>query len=67
MDLLERTAKLLEISPEQLFREICQSQLVEKRRRIALWIGYVTELYLPPFVELSCQAILLGTVRRPQP
>ncbi len=66
MDILERAAKICEIQPKQLFREICDSNLIEKRRRIALWTGYETELFLPPFIELSCDAILAGTIRRPQ-
>lgn len=65
MDLLERAAKLLEISPEQLFFEICQAQNIEKRRRVALLSGYRTELFLPPFIILSCDLIIAGTVRRP--
>lgn len=63
MDSLEQAAKLLDIQPIMLFREICDSQKIEKRRRVALWDGYRTELYLPPFVELSCHAVILGTTQ----
>lgn len=63
MDVLERAAKLLEKPIDELFRDICDSQKIEKRRRIALWTGYRTELFIPPFVQLSCHAILLGTLK----
>ncbi len=58
MDELEQASKLCEVDLKQLFYEICDSQHIEVRRKRALWTGYRTELYIPPFVLLSCIAII---------
>ncbi len=63
MDKLEEAAKLLEIKPEKLFQELCDTHGIEKRRRVALLTGYTTELYLPPFIELSCVALITNLTK----
>ncbi len=63
MDKLEEAAKLLELPPEQLFIELCDTHGIEKRRRIALLTGYTTELYLPPCIELSCIALITNLTK----
>ncbi len=67
MDELEQAAKLSEVDPEQLFYEICDSQKIGKQRKWALWSGYDTERFLPPFVVLSCVAIIADFKTRSKP
>lgn len=60
MDALEKTAKMCDVPIEQIFKEICDSYDIHQRRRIMFWNAYQTEAFLPPFVIISCQAILLA-------
>jgi len=62
MDFLERTAERLGISPQDLFREICEMSDVTAGRMDMFWSAYQTEKFIPEFIHCACYKICLGTV-----
>jgi len=60
MDALVKTASEYEVSPRQIFSEICDSYKLDKGREIMLWEGYKTEQFLPTFILIACQYLLIS-------
>lgn len=62
LDLLEQTAKALEKSEWDIFKEICECSQIGNKRRDMLWDAWCGEDFIAPVIEAACHKILLGTV-----
>ena len=60
-DILEETAKRLEVTPWDLFKEICEMSNITAGRMDMFWDGYATEDFIPEFIHQACFKIMLGT------
>ncbi len=60
VDILVKTAAAYGISTRQIFSEICESYKLDEGRECMLWEGYRQELFLPAFILISCQYLLIS-------
>lgn len=60
-DVLEKTAKRLEVTTWMLFKEICEMSGISCGRVDMFWDGYITEGFIPDFINQACYKICLGT------